>query len=233
MIAIVSSTIQPLANPGQTISFYTFEERIEQTKQTLTALRRCGFTKIFLVDNSPLLARGQIQSVLAGFPELEVHHLLQYQFQNKGINELLMLLYMVAYLPANKNIFKISGRYCPDPSFVKPEFNDFAIKGYRYHSKLGTISTRGYWVKDTEVMHRFLLGSLNEIFSYPRRIVGLRSLYNKMKGVLGKHPPLINISIEFAAANTLKRENYRVTLLDHLGIEGYIAGADKMERITE
>ncbi|MGI4019960.1 MAG: hypothetical protein ACRYFA_00495 [Janthinobacterium lividum] len=234
MIAIISSTIKPLVQINHKRSFYTFLKRLEQTKQTLDQLVACAFTSIFLIDNSPSLNQLQLQQLLVDFPQVQVHHIQQYQFNNKGINELLMLLYVVKYLPLNQNIFKISGRYYPTASFEKPKFADFAVKGYQYKKRTGTISTRGYWVKDAEILQPFLLSCLAEIFAYPERITGIRSLYVKLQKILlNKQVTPLNISIEFAAANVLKNHNYRVSFLSNIGIAGLVAGANQIELITE
>jgi len=232
MIAVVSSTMQPTMLQ-QATSFYTYEERVEQTKLTLLRLRQCGFTKIFLADNSPLLNKVLIQNILIDFPEVEVHHLLQYQFQNKGVNELLLLLYLIEYLPANENIFKISGRYYPTEEFKKPDFEDFAVKKYYHARSNNSISTRGYWVKDADTLHRFLTDCLYEHFAYEKRIVGLRSLARILFRKKNKTTPHFSISIEFAAEHVLRKGVYQVTLIDKIGIEGLIAGADRLEKISE
>ncbi|RYU91616.1 hypothetical protein EWM62_06665 [Mucilaginibacter terrigena] len=233
MIAIVSSTIKPLTGPQQSKSFYTYEQRVEQTRFTLQRLRECGFTKIFLIDNSPLLDKTQIQDLLTGFPEVEVHHLLQYQFENKGINELLLLLYLVEYLPANQPVFKISGRYYPTGDFKKPDFEDLAVKKYHHARNNSSISTRGYWVKDADTLHRFLTDCLYEHFAYSERIVGLGSLIRVLFSKKDKNTPHFSISIEFAAGHILRKGDYEVTFINKIGIEGLVAGADNVEKLTE
>jgi len=236
MLAIVTSTIKPsTTNSGVINSFYSWQERLDQTKNTLTGLQKQGFEKIYLVDNSPALDKLQLRQLFIDFPYIEIHHIPQYQFtNNKGINELLMLLYICQYLPAGKILFKISGRYCPNEQFIKPYFEDIAAKGYHFEDRTGTISTRAYWAKDVAIYEIFLLQCLNEVFTYPQRIVGIRSLYRKLANIFSKKTiPSVNISIEFAAANVLKRNKYNVTLLNILGIKGYIAGVNKEEEIAE
>jgi hypothetical protein len=234
MIAIVTSTIKPTQGDDPSRSLYTFKQRLEQTKHTLTRLKQCGFKSIYLLDNSPSLDASTLQSLLNDIADVKVYHLLQYQFKNKGINELLMLLFITELLPKSETIFKISGRYYPTETFDKPHFTDFAAKAYGYNTSKGTISTRGYWIKDADTMHCFLKSCLDEVYTYPARIVGLRSLYNKLGQRLFNKPfTPVNISIEFAAANVLKRSNYKVTLLNTVNIEGLVAGADKLEKITE
>ena len=232
MIAVVTSTIKPINE--QSKSFYTFTERLEQTKITLNRLEKCGFTSIFLIDNSPLLDQAKLQELLRDFTQVQIFHIQQYQFDNKGINELMMLLYIADFLPKNQNIFKLSGRYYPTTLFRKPEFTDFAVKDYQYKKRTGTISTRGYWVKDSEILQSFLLSCLAEVYAYPERITGARSLYVKLQLVLfNKQVTPFNISIEFAAANVFKKCNYSIRFLSNIGIEGLVAGAQQLELITE
>ena len=110
---------------------------------------------------------------------------------------------------------------------------DFAVKDYNYYKKNGTISTRGYWVKNAKTMERFLLSCLEELSAYPERIVGVKSLLRLLFAKKNGSDKRLNISIEFAAANVLKAGTYQVNLLNKLGIEGLVAGADSIEKITE
>lgn len=233
MIAVVSSTIKPTVKTEKQVSLYSFDERLKQTKQTITLLLEHQFTQVFLVDNSQTLDQIQLEQLLVGFPNLKVFHLRQFQFLNKGLNELLMLLFLTDYLPVNETIFKISGRYYPSEKFLKPDFTDFAFRGYHYKKKNGTLSTRGYWVKNVDVFRRFLLESVDELFAYPERIVGVKSLIRALFYKKNVIDDPLNISIEFAAANVLKAGNYDLYLLENIGIEGLVAGADKPEKITE
>lgn len=233
MIAVVSSTIKPVIQAGKTLSAFSFEERLDQTKHTLTRLRECGFDAIFLVDNSPLLSQAELESLLSDFVNVKAFHLLQYQFQNKGITELLMLLFATDHLPPGQPVFKISGRYYPSADFKKPDFEDFAVRKYVFENKAEMISTRGYWAKDAKTLEHFLLWCLDEVFAYPERVVGIKSFIGKLfrKKDIINNP--LNISIELAAANILKKYNNRVSLLDNIGIEGYVAGIGHTEKIVE
>ncbi|HVS90631.1 MAG TPA: hypothetical protein VHE59_01275 [Mucilaginibacter sp.] len=231
MIAVVSSTIKPRTGDSRT-SFYSFEERLEQTKQTLVRLQQCGFKEIYLADNSPELDPQQLQELLIGFKTLRPFHIRQYHFANKGVSELMMLLYLTSFLPAEQAIFKISGRYYPASDFKEPAFEDFAVKGYHFHTRTGTISTRAYWTKDADTFHRFLLQTLAEVYAYPERIVGVGSFFRQVFGKK-KGAAQLNISIEFAAANVLKQGDFSINLLDNINIEGLVAGADAYEKIQE
>ena len=229
MIAVVTSTLKPA--DGQNKGLYSFEERLLQTQKTLTQLVSHGFKNIYLVDNSPSVNQAELRNIFADFKTLKAYHILQYQFVNKGINELLMLLFISEHLKNDEPVFKISGRYYPTASFVKPSFTDFAVKGYNYHAKIGVISTRGYWVKDAVTLQNFLQKCLAEVFTYPQRIVGVRSFLNKI--FVKKSLKPVNISIEFAAANVLKKDKYQVTQLEAIHIEGFVAGAGQHEKIAE
>ncbi|MFA6087626.1 hypothetical protein [Mucilaginibacter sp.] len=229
MIAVVTSTIKPANH-----SFFDHPTRLEQTRQTLDSLYQKAGT-IFLIDNSPGISQAELDNMLTDYPHVKKIHLLQYQFDNKGITEVMMLLSICDQLPLNTPIFKISGRY----SFIKPVLNinipaDFMGKGYRFNTKYGTVSTRGYWVKNVTVFKALLLETLTHIFTYPEKITGARSFFNKFNKVLfNKDYKKINTSVEFAMAIAIKNNNYSIKLLDDLGIQGYVAGADKLEQITE
>src|SRR3569833_1614960 len=138
MIAVVSSTIKPVIKTREIANIYGFEDRLEQTKHTIARLLQVGFDEIYLVDNSPLLSQPQLQNLLQGYENVNLYHVPQYQFRNKGINELLMLLYATQFLPPNENIFKISGRYYPAENFEQPNKKDFAVKGHNYDKKTAT-----------------------------------------------------------------------------------------------
>lgn len=230
MIAVVSSTIKPRIIAGKNISRYSFEDRLEQTRLTLTRLNAHGFTDIFLADNSPDLDQQQLESLLHGFQNLKAYHIRQHQFENKGINELLMLLYLTEVIPAGREIFKISGRYYPAGGFQKPDFEDFAVRWYHPGSRKGAVSTRGYWAKDAQTLQLFLLRCQTELSVYSYRAGWIRSL---VKRVFSKNPDPLNISIEFAAANVFKLYRYKVKQLDHIGIEGLVAGVNHYEKLKE
>lgn len=229
MIAVVTSTIKPAEGK----SYYSYTQRVEQTIATLQSLRQAGFDEIYLVDNSPQLDIDSLRLLLKEYAQVHIFHTNQYQFNNKGINELLMLLYICSHLPADQSIFKISGRYTANAAFRKPEFLDMAVKGYHFSNKTGTISTRGYWVNNAVLFEDFLNATLREVFAYPERIVGLGSLIYKVKNIFGTQAKPLNISIEFAAANVLKCSKYKVSFLKELNIEGFVAGSDREEKIIE
>jgi hypothetical protein len=234
MIALITSCIDPVKERSAPIkSFFNTEERLGQTIHSINKLKTFPFRKIYLLDNSykfdfPALA-DEVDGVL-------LRHFRQYQFGNKGINELLLLLAILEELPENEEIFKISGRYYPDENFVcqLDKGFDFKFKGYHFPSKKGTVSTRAYFVKNKAIYEQFLLKCLGETFSYTKRMVGLRSMIDALKQTI---KPVLssesNTAIEFAAARVLKSDGYKVKLTDRIGVEGQIAGFKNQERIKE
>ncbi|KIA95109.1 hypothetical protein OC25_07155 [Pedobacter kyungheensis] len=234
MIAIVSSCLYPEEKKGESKrSHFTREERERQTISTLRALENCNFSQIILVDNSVSTNLDVINSACKA---VQVIHVKQYQFINKGINEFLMLLAILDILPENEPIFKISARYLPNENF-KANFDeayDFKVKPYHLGTKSSSISTRGYFVRNKHIYEDFLLKTLNETFSYEQRVVGIRSLINFVKQFL---KPVFNVprgaSVEFAGARVLKYAGYHTEYVDKLGISGTIAGFENKSIIEE
>ncbi|WP_316782813.1 hypothetical protein [Pedobacter frigiditerrae] len=233
MIAVVTSCINPKTMSSITRSFFSLEERELQTIQTLKRLKAVGFKQIILADNSYDYDYSKLNDAIEN---VNIIHLKQYQFANKSINEVLILLSVLDYIPPDTKIFKISGRYFPTDNF-KLELNetiDFKIKGFDFSSRRSVVSTRGYFVKDKTVYEEFLLSCLNEIYSYPYRIVGLRSLWIFIKEFFKPSLKTTSfISIEFAAARVLKKGHFKYELTDYLNIEGQIAGLQSKEFIQE
>lgn len=233
MIAVITSCINPKPMSTLTRSFFSLEDRELQTIQTLERLKAVGFKQIILADNSYDYDYSKLNDAIEN---VNIVHLKQYQFVNKSINEVLILLAILDYIPADTKIFKISGRYFPTDNFKleMSEEVDFKVKGFDFNGRRPVISTRGYFVKDKIVYEKFLLSCLNEIYSYPYRVVGLRSL-----GIFFKEffkPSLRTIpfiSIEFAAARVLRKGQFKYELTNYLDIEGQIAGLQSKELIQE
>lgn len=233
MIAVVTSCINPKSTKYLNRSYFSLEDREKQTVQTLKKLKEVGFRKIILADNSYEYDFSKLEKALTG---VELIHLLQYQFANKSINEILILLSILDHIPDHTQIFKISGRYYPTGNFEMKLDNDidFKVKPFDFNSRRPVISTRAYFVKDKEVYEEFLLNCLNEIYSYPYRIVGLRSLYTFIKEFFNPSVRKHNyISVEFAAARVLKYGKFKYSLTKMLNISGYIAGLKSRELIEE
>lgn len=235
MIAIVTSCINPvIAIDNALRSHISLKEREEQTVKGLIKLIETGFKQIIIVDNSAQAY--DFSTIKALSNNISVIQLKQFQFQNKGINELLMLLTVLDELPEDETIFKISARYLPNHNFIceLSSSDDFKIKGYNFEQKRGTISTRAYFVKNKTIYKDFLLQTLNEVFLYPQRIVGIRSLVNLFSSIFRpQFTPLFNTSIEFAGARVLKNSKYRIKSVDRIGVEGLVAGSDLNSIIEE
>lgn len=235
MTAIITSCINPITVFDEKIkSYLNTGERFEQTINTIERLKKYPFNKIYLLDNSHHFDFNALSSKFKD--NLIINHFHQYQFENKGINELLLILAIIDQLPDNEPIFKISGRYYPNENF---ECNigkgyDFKIRTYDFHSKRGTISTRAYFVANKIIYKKFLLMCLQEVFCYPIRIVGIGSAINAVKQIF---KPIITTenytAIEFAAARVLKQSFNKLEFVNTIGIEGKIAGFEQLEKICE
>jgi hypothetical protein len=231
MIALISSCIDPFGGQSSSRSFIPVATRLQQTRLTIDQLGKQPFSGVWLLDNSvafdPEWTRGT---------PVRARHFPQYQFSNKGINELLMLLSVLTELPEETPIFKISGRYRLTADFVPVMAGgiDFKVKGYDYAAKCGTISTRGYWVANKKIYETFLVQTLREVFVYPHRTVGLRSAWINLREIVRPvTSPRQETAIEFAAARVLKINSYRVELSRVMGIEGTVAGFEGEEMIRE
>jgi hypothetical protein len=233
MIAVITSCVNPKAIPSATRSFFTLKERELQTINTLEKLKSVGFKKIILADNSDDFDFLKLGSAI---DNVQIIRLKQYQFVNKSINEILILLFVLDYIPSDTKIFKISGRYFPTEDFKMEmdESIDFKVKGFDFDSRKPTVSTRGYFIKNKIVYEEFLLSCLNEIYSYPYRIVGLRSFWSFIKEFFSPKLKTVSyISVEFAAARVLKRGSFKYQLTNFLNIKGHIAGLESKELIEE
>lgn len=233
MIAVITSCINPKDEITFTKSYFSLEEREAQTLKTINELSKIGFSQIILADNSYKydFSKLQLQN-----KNLKIIHFQQYQFENKSINEILILLSTLAHIPAATKIFKISGRYFPTDNFRAhlDDNIDFKVKGFDFDSNRPVISTRGYFVKNKVIYEQFLLSCLNEIYSYPYRVVGFRSFWIFLIDfVKPKLRTMSYISVEFAAARVLKKGSFKYQLTDILHIEGQIAGLQTKELIKE
>lgn len=235
MIAIITSCINPFkATDHEPKSFFNLTERLEQTKNSINYLKKLSFSKIYLLDNSTFFNPDDwFNDELTG---ISVRHVKQYQFKNKGINELLLILSLLDELPDNESIFKISGRYYPNSNFENSigENFDFKLKSYAFQSKKGTISTRGYFVRNKKIYEQFLLACLSETLSYTKRIVGFRSALNALKEIFFPTFSIDNnIAIELGSARILKTNLYKIHHVEKIGITGQIAGFKTLDLVEE
>lgn len=230
MVAFVTSTLYP----SSAHSFFSNDERYDQTLHTITRLREVGFEQIFLFDNSikPVDVNG-IKDASGAI--LQVYQNSQYTFSNKGLNEALLILNTIHHLPSDTLLFKISARYAPTKEFsVVPESElkqlDFAGVGYDFGKKVPVFNTRAYYVKNKAVLETSLVLAIEEMLSYAKGIHGPKSLINAIsRSELGC---AYQLSIENALGRIIRLKlNYK--LLNKIGIEGYVAGAQKLDYVTE
>ena len=111
MISIVTSTVIPKA-----YSYFSVEERYLQTIKTLKVLIAKGFNEIYLLDNS-IVNLDTYRILKDTSNKVKIFQNLQYCFENKGLNEALLILNILSKIPDNETIFKISGRYYPTDQF--------------------------------------------------------------------------------------------------------------------
>ena len=164
MIAVISSTIYPSVQTTRdgARSWNTPESRLEQTQKTIQFLVDAGISEIYLADNSGVNWISTTDTLLK---PAKVYIFNQYQYQNKGISEIYLLLSILEFIPENEPIIKISGRYFMEKNPFQNSIEcDLQTK------------TRCYWVKNKEVYKVFLKTTLCEIFAYSSRIVGPASL---------------------------------------------------------
>lgn len=199
------------------------EERLDQTRRTISSLVSAGIGEIFLADNSGENWTGGTERLLE---PARVHLYHQFQFQNKGISEIYLLLSILEQVPPQTPILKISGRYyLTDGLGFGLDGADVAAKLIPYAGRQLWMSTRCYMVKDSETYARFLRATLRDLYGYQARIVGpgslLRIVRNSLFPARDDSPyddPLQ--PIEVAAARVLERPGYRVKRVETLGIEG-------------
>jgi len=211
------------------------EERLEQTRKTITSLLDAGIEDIYLADNSGEEWVAQTESYLRP-SKVFVYN--QHQFKNKGISEIYLLMTVLKHLPADTPVLKISGRYYLKNNLCFDlEGADLAAKFIPYSRTQQWMSTRCYLVKDKNIYEQFLKAVLRNLYGYQAKIVGpgsmLRILRNSLFPRLDDMPyddPIL--PIEVVAAGVLKSSAYLVKKVDVLGIEG-ITGDQARQLLIE
>ncbi len=231
-VAVVTSTLKT----DGFHSFFSSEERLQQTINTLDKLTEKGLHDIFLFDNSG--AGEELAAIAARFPQATITRQHQYKFRNKGLNEALLLLNNLHLIPDDVAIFKISARYYPNDDFLLDKTlsdfdRDFAGVGYQFDNKNASFSTRAYFARNKKVLEDTLVLAIEEMLAYSTGIHGLRSLFLSLKSWANKHLGThYQLSVEQSFARILKKKgNYQ--LLAKIGVEGYVAGSDRLEKIVE
>lgn len=222
MIALITSTIHPPNEPiyGEMRSRFTPETRLAQTQRTVASLITAGITSIVIADNSVReFERDEIERL--GRVRLLQYH--QFPFKNKGISEAYLVLSAVRELPDEEQILKISGRYEIAGALDLGD-NDLGVK---FDEDQRGISTRAYMARNRVILEQFLRASLQEMFRFPFRIVGPRSFFRVLRNSVSAHDSYCyydpTIGLETAAAEAIKRGDWRVKSFPHLGISGKLA----------
>lgn len=234
MIALVTSTL----NPAKAYSSFTPAERLDQTLNTLGKLYEADFTDVYFFDNS--IETTNLAAIAKNYPDVKIHHNPQYSFENKGLNESLLILNQIHQLPSDQPIFKISGRYYPTSAFSFLRYQELLKSkeligiGSHFHGhKTASFITRAYFIKDRGVLEDMLVLAVEEMISYSKGIHGIRSFLDAIKNVIS--PTLgafYQLSLEQAFARIAKKkDNYM--LIDRLSIEGYIAGNAQKQFVSE
>lgn len=229
MIALITSTLVP-----ETYSFFPPEERYQQTIATLKSLEKVKFDKIYLLDNSTKPIKDQ-KFKFKPDDKLIIFQALQYAFKNKGLNEALLLLNHLSHISENGPILKISGRYKLSEQFNvdillnKLGKNEILGVGAIKSGKNDYFNTRCYLVKDKKTLEEILVLAIEEMIAYGRGINGIRSLTSMFRPKLGTP---FQLSLENAFARVLQsRQNYM--LIEKINIEGFIAGSEDLNFISE
>ncbi|MFD0795039.1 hypothetical protein ACFQZX_15565 [Mucilaginibacter litoreus] len=223
--------------PSKIYSAFSDDERYEQTIHTIKALFNKGFTEVILIDNSTTsidlekLKRDSDQ-------QLKAYHTPQYSFNNKGLNEALLILNHIDKLPESSPVFKISGRYYPNELFnLKdlPLMNnfDFIGVGEGFNQRVSYFSTRAYFVRNKQVLEQTLVLAIEEMLSYHKGVYGPVSLFKLAKSLFKKSlGASYQLSLEQAIAFILKeKKNFK--LLHKINIDGAVAGFNQQAHISE
>lgn len=233
MIALITSTIIPEA-----YSFFSIDDRYLQTINTINNLKNVGFREIYLIDNS-IYTIDDDRLKSSSVNDIKIIHCPQYTFNNKGVNEALLILNNIHHLPDNEPIFKISGRYSPTNQFNIPKLledlgsEEILGVGFIGNSKKAHFNTRAYLVENKRSLEGILILAVEEMIGFSRGINGFYGWLNLLKTVF--KPQIgspFQISIEKSFAGILKARN-RYKLVNKINIKGYIAGSKTLLEISE
>jgi len=232
MVALITSTLIPTS----VYSFYTPIERLNQTINTIQKLRNAGFSDIYICDNS--IKDINNKELYKAYESIKIFCTPQYSFENKSINEALLILNNSHHLPQKTPIFKISARYYPTPPFEKDIYylhkhKDFVGIGYNFDKKIAGFSTKAYFVKDIDVLTSTLVKAIEDMISYSKGIHGFKSGINSIKEIFHAHIGVnYQLSIEQSFARILKQSN-NYYLLNKMNIEGFEATSTKRILFSE
>ena len=145
------------------------------------------------------------------------------QFDNKGLSEAFLISEALEYLPDNKKIIKISGRYLINKNFDTKPSSQFICK----KNGENAISTRSYIVENKETFKKAITLTINLFLSYNSRILGPRSLIRIIKNSIVPQIQSFHVTImlEVVFWYVLKT-NFTYQLVDELNITGIQANTD-------
>lgn len=224
MIAIITSTIFP-ATATATTNYkgsIDYQDRLTQTIKTIKSLIDLQFSEIYLFDNSGFNWDTTVETQLSPAKIIKFN---MFQFDNKGLSELYMLLHGLSIIPKNKPILKISGRYILEQKVADEVLNEVDFAG---KFNLDTISTRAYYFSTKEIMQNVLYVAVNNMYSYKHKIVGFRSLFKVMQNAFFNNGQSsfydTTISIErgmFNAIKKLKLKTHHMPIIHVNGVSGH------------
>lgn len=233
MIALITSTLRPTS----IYSVFSDQERYDQTIITIKKLAQKGFDKIYLVDNS-INPIDQKKIIADSEKAVKVFNTPQYSFENKGLNEALLILNNLHHLPSATPVFKISARYVPTDNFsldvaANIDSYDFIGVGENFGARISAFSTRAYFVKNKAVLEEMLTIAVEEMISYHKGIYGPGSALTFIQSIFKtKLGSPFQLSIEQAFARIMKKRN-NYLLIDRINIEGTLAGFNQNNKINE
>ena len=225
-LAIISSTIAPRTSEhyGRESLRYDPDARLEQTRTGIQSLLALGIEQIYLADNSgPNWREGMERELYPAQVQVFDHH----PYRNKGISEVYLLLAALAKLPAGQPIIKLSGRYqlqCRlDENLGENDLVARESRGLRLMDCY--VSTIAYAVRDSAIYERLLRETLRDMFGFPSRIVGPRSMLRVLRNSVFPdrddypyHDP--PVAIEHATWRAARKCGYRLHSIESLGVAG-------------
>jgi hypothetical protein len=190
-----------------------------------------------LVDNS-INPIDQKRIIADSETDVKVFNTPQYSFENKGLNEALLILNNLQHLSSNTPVFKISARYFPTDNFsldVAAKINDYDFIGVgeNFGARISAFSTRAYFVRNKTVLEEMLTTAVEEMISYHKGVYGPGSAIKFVRSIFKtKLGSPFQLSIEQAFARIMKEKN-NYLLIDRINIEGTLAGFNSNNTINE
>lgn len=233
MTAIVSSTIWPSSEPihGGVRSVFSVEERATQTADTVRSLRALGIDRVVVADNSERLP----DTLPGALNESEIIRIPGLHFQNKGISEAWLIASLVGRIALRGPLLKVSGRYTVG-ALPAINWSDVDIAGCYSDSLL---TTRCFAIRNSHVLGALMQSALREMYAYPTRIVGPRSLLRIVRSSLfpGRHEYPYHdptISLEMGCTLAIRHNHLRFSHISSFGVKGVFGGgASAGQQIVE